>query len=166
MIYIYCDGSSRGNPGPGGFGVVIEDGIYIGDIYGKQYDNITNNQAELKGLILALELASTKYSGASVRIMCDSAYCVNSYNSWISKWKDNNWLDSKGNQIKNIELMKKIYEYTKINFPNFVVEKVEGHAGIIGNELADAAATNNKEKLAKILQENDKEFVGKVFLDF
>ena len=83
MINIYCDGSSKGNPGIGGFGIaVIENNIYV-DIYSKQYENITNNQAELKALLFALGLATTKYNLDKVTIYSDSAYTVNLFNNWI-----------------------------------------------------------------------------------
>ena len=86
MIKIYCDGSSRGNPGEGGFGVAVTIENKLITTYGKQYENITNNQAELKGLIWALNLATTDYKDQEVEIYSCSSYCVNMFNYWIHTW--------------------------------------------------------------------------------
>jgi ribonuclease HI len=92
-------------------------------------------------------------------IYSDSAYCVNMFNDWISTWASNGWTNSKKEIVKNYDLVKKLYEYKKIDFPNFQVLKIKGHADNIGNELADAYAvsayTSDASKLAKILKEND-----------
>lgn len=167
MVNIYCDGSSRGNPGLGGFGIaVVENNTYV-DLYSKQYDNITNNQAELKALIFALGLATTKYNLDRVTIYSDSAYTVNLFNNWIFMWAQNGWLTANKEPIKNKELVLQLYEFTKKDFPNFYVTKISGHSGIIGNELADAAATSNQAKLEKIFLENKDTIVkGKIFENF
>lgn len=167
MINIYCDGSSRGNPGLGGFGIaVIENNTYI-DLYSKQYENITNNQAELKALLFALGLATTKYNLDRVTIYSDSAYTVNLFNNWIFMWAQNGWLTANKEPIKNKELVLQLYNFAKKDFPNFYVTKVSGHNGIIGNELADAAATFNQAKLEKIFLENKDIIVKrKVFENF
>lgn len=167
MINIYCDGSSRGNPGLGGFGIaVIENNTYI-DLYSKQYENVTNNQAELKALLFALGLATTKYNLDRVTIYSDSAYTVNLFNNWIFMWAQNGWLTTNKEPIKNKELVLQLYEFAKKDFPNFYVTKISGHSGIIGNELADAAATSNQAKLEKIFLENKDTIVkGKIFENF
>lgn len=154
MIRIYADGSSQGNPGFGGFGVVvIENDTYV-NIYSKHYENITNNQGELKALLFALGLATTKYKSDQVTIYSDSAYSVNLFNDWIFTWAMNGWKTSKKEPIKNKDLILQLYEFAKIDYPNFYVTKIRGHYGIFGNELADAAASKNEEKLAKIFLEN------------
>lgn len=167
MVNIYCDGSSRGNPGLGGFGIaVVENDTYI-DLYSKQYENITNNQAELKALLFALGLATTKYNLDKVTIYSDSAYTVNLFNNWIFMWAQNGWLTANKEPIKNKELVLQLYEFAKRDFPNFYVTKISGHSGIIGNELADAAATFNQAKLEKIFLENKDTIVkGKIFENF
>lgn len=166
MVYIYCDGASKGNPGPGGFGVCVLEDILVTNVYSKQYENITNNQAELRGLIWALALATTKYPDQKVTILSDSAYCVNMFNDWIHTWAGNNWKNSKKQTVENLELVQKLYEYAKIDFPLYSVEKVCGHVGIIGNEIADAAASNNQAKLEKIFKENEYSCHSVKFFDF
>jgi len=156
MIKIYADGSSRGNPGPAGFGVVAIKDNNILTIISKQYKCKTNNAMELSALLVALELAATKYKEEKCKIYCDSMYCVNIFNNWIENWKINNWTRGRlKEEIKNLDLVKKIYKYKTISFPNFLVEHCKGHNDILGNEIADAAATNNEEKLAKIFRENN-----------
>lgn len=160
MVYIYCDGASKGNPGPGGFGLAVMDNVKITHIYSKYYDNITNNQGELKGLLLALALATTDYKNEKVTIYSDSAYCVNMFNNWIYTWAGNGWKNSKKQTVENYDLVLKLYEFAKLEFPNFSVEKVAGHCGILGNEIADAAASNNQAKLEKIFLENEESMAG------
>lgn len=164
-INLYTDGACAGNPGIGGWSCINYDAAAntIWDAYtGK--DDIdkpitTNNRMELKGLLKALELATTKYKNCDVVIYCDSAYVVNAFNEWIYSWVRNNWINSSKEPVKNLDLFKEIYEYTKIEFPNFGVYKVAGHNNEIGNELADAYAVAEKcgdaSKLAKILKENN-----------
>jgi ribonuclease HI len=78
MIEIYTDGSSRGNPGPGGWGLVVMSENRILLAIGKEHkDDITNNRMELSALVLALELASKTFPTEWTTIYSDSAYCVN-----------------------------------------------------------------------------------------
>lgn len=156
MLKIYTDGSSCGNPGRGGAAAIMlnEDETKILDVWTARYKEATNNYCELQALIAAVDLAC-QYPDEEVVVFCDSAYCVNAFNDWIYSWASNNWFNSKKEEVKNIDLMKILYKYTTIPFPNFSVVKIKGHAGNIGNELADAAATNNLTKFTKILNDNN-----------
>ena len=164
-ITLFTDGACSGNPGIGGWSCVNYDAAAntIWDAYtGKDdYDKpeTTNNRMELKGLLQALELATKKYKDCEVIIYCDSSYVVNTFNEWIHTWARNNWINSSKEQVKNLDLIKLLYEYTKIDFPNYAVYKIAGHNNELGNELADAYAVAEKcgdaTKLAKILKEND-----------
>lgn len=155
MIEIYVDGSCRKNQ-YGGFGICIIDNF--GKIiyqYGEQVSNTTNNRMELQALLYALDLTQTKYKDKKCVIKSDSAYCVNMYNEWIYNWNKNGWVRYGNKPIENLDLVKQIWEYCKLEWPNFIVEKVPGHSGLLGNEIADCLATNNKAKLHKIFDEND-----------
>lgn len=178
MVEIYCDGSCRGNgkeENCGGFGVV---GIILsseletlGDpvveyVYGKQVENTTNNRMELEALIHALELTQSRYIGQECIIYCDSAYCVNMINDWIYSWNSRGWKRAGNKDIENLDLVLKIWEYLKIEFGNFRICKVKGHEGAIGNELADAIATNNQIKFTKIFQDNDNLSAFRDIFDF
>jgi len=165
IIKLYTDGACSGNPGIGGWSCVNYDAKNntIWDAYTGQDDwdkpETTNNRMELKGLIQALKLATTKYKDCDVLIYCDSSYVVNTFNEWIRTWARNNWINSSKEQVKNLDLMKQIYDYAIVEFPNYGVYKVAGHNNEIGNELADAYAVAAKNsdatKLAKILKENN-----------
>ncbi len=155
-LEIYCDGSSRGNPGEGGFGLVVYDPdsrAILYDLYDLE-NNTTNNRQELKGLLSALQYA-LEHKDYNFTIYCDSAYCVNMCNSWIYNWALNNWTNSNKQEIKNKDLIQKIYNLLIIpSFDNYRIKKVKGHSGITGNNLADALATNNKEKYKEIINKN------------
>lgn len=90
MLYIYIDGSCRGNGkknSQGGFGIVIFDESYnLIDAYQEQFDNVTNNQMELKAFLKTFELLNTKYKNQQATIYSDSAYCINILTSWIYSW--------------------------------------------------------------------------------
>lgn len=113
---------------------------------------------ELMALLTALELTQTEYKYDQCIIKSDSAYCVNMFNDWIYSWQRNGWVRPKNAEIKNLDLIQKIWDYCIINYPNFRVEKVKGHSNIIGNVIADYLATDNIDKLVIFLKENDIEY--------
>lgn len=127
MTYkIYIDGSSRGNPGPGGFGLVIlsEDERRIEYKYSKHCDNTTNNREELKALIQALEMIDEQNKSLYYNIeepidyiiYSDSSYVVNIWNDWLIKWANNNFLKSDNFPPENLDLIKTLFKYyTKKN---------------------------------------------------
>lgn len=166
MIKIYTDGSSKGNPGKGGFGVAIfRDDVLIKH-KGCYFDNVTNNQMELQAILYALKTINKLYSTEICEIYCDSAYCVNICNSWIKGWAQNNWTRGKGEEIKNLDIIKEIYAYLNVEFPNFVIKKCGGHSGNLGNELADALATNNQAKFAEFLKRVERNIENDFLIDF
>lgn len=152
MREIYVDGACKGNPGPGGFGVVELDGDIIRYSYQKSCEETTNNREELKAIIHALEIADEYYGFETVLIYSDSAYCVNMINDWIWTWARNNWKNSKKKEVENIDLVKIIYNYINKDFYHCQVVKTSGHCGIAGNELADALATFDNKKYNNIIK--------------
>ena len=161
MLYIYIDGSCKGNGkenSNGGFGIVIfnNDNILI-DAYCEYFTNVTNNQMELKAFLKTFELLNTKYKNQKATIYSDSAYCVNILNSWIYSWSQNGWKNSKKETIKNLDIILSLYEYYNINFfiNQIYIIKVDGHKGLIGNELADALAQFDKQRFINILLKNN-----------
>lgn len=141
--------------GDGGYAVVILLNNIIEYSYSKQLTNVTNNQMELQAILHAFKHIISKNPEEDFVIYCDSAYCVNICNDWIFTWAKNNWINSKKEEIKNIDLIKELYSYLKIDFPNFKIEKISGHSDILGNELADALCSNNEAKFARIKKENN-----------
>lgn len=155
MITLYTDGACKGNPGPGGFGVVILSSDGIEYEYQEQCENTTNNREELKAILHAFKIACTYHRFDTVIVYSDSAYCVNMINDWIWNWAKNDWKNSKKKEVENIDLVKQIYEYLNMEFFPCQVIKVSGHSKNIGNEIADALATFNNKKYEKILKDND-----------
>ena len=160
----YTDGSCCGNPGPGGFGVVELSVCYrqtmleyipsysMNYAYNEQCENTTNNREEMKAVIHVLEMAANDSENEYI-IYSDSAYVVNMCNDWIWKWAKNNWKNSKKKDVENIDLVKQIYNYLSSDFFNAEIKKVKGHHGMLGNDLADAYATNNMSKKDKLMKD-------------
>ena len=166
MIKIYTDGSCRDNGkenSEGGWGVAIfedrETGPFCLAFEGAYAVKTTNNREELKAMLKALELTQgSELKDKECVIFCDSAYVVNICNEWIWKWQSHGWTRAGGKEIENLDLIKQIYDYLTIEFNNFSIQKIKGHVGHPGNELADAIATNNGAKIAKFMRENKNMF--------
>lgn len=143
MINIFTDGACSGNPGPGGWGMVVFKNAetIISHNYGHS-ETTTNNREELKAIISALKYCELNKEETYV-IHSDSAYCVNMINDWIYKWYHNGWKRAKNKDIENLDLVQELYKYLNTDFyrNQIKVEKVQGHKGIIGNEMADWLAT-------------------------
>lgn len=149
MIEIYTDGSAA-KLGSGYAAVIMLDEPYIISEY---YDEGTNNQMELKAIIAALRYTKEHKEDKFI-IYSDSAYCVNMCNDWIYSWEQKNWTRGKNKPILNLDLVQEIWSLLDNSFEsNYTIAKVDGHCGNIGNEIADAAATRNKNKLIKFLEE-------------
>lgn len=131
MIHIYTDGASRGNPGPGGYGIVMISGSYRKEI-SCGYRLTTNNRMELLSVIVALE--ALKIENSEVTIFSDSKYVVDAVEeNWI-----NGWIKRKWKNVKNIDLWKRfliIYKKHKIKFV-----WVKGHASNMENNRCDEMA--------------------------
>ena len=149
---IYTDGSCLGNPGPGGFGVIVVDdnGIVIA-AYTEREPKTTNNRMEMSAIIYALENYGAKDGDFFAPIVySDSAYCVNSFTSWIKGWKANGWTRAGGKKLENLDLIK-IYDMLRQDY-KIDLRKIKGHDGELYNELADALATERMTK-EEILRE-------------
>lgn len=151
--HIYTDGSSRGNPGAGGWGMVVmnEEDTEIIFMEHDTDDFTTNNRMELSAMLCALQYASENPQDYFI-IYSDSSYVVNSCNSWISSWAANGWKNSKKQTVENLDYMKEIHSYLSRDFFNAEIKKCNGHTGDTGNELADAAATSNWKKYREIIE--------------
>lgn len=175
MIYIYTDGACSGNPGPGGYSyIALQDMPYdipnddgnvtivikptIVDYVSNLCSFTTNNEMELAAMLSAFEFIEThKEDAESFVVFSDSAYVVNIVTKWIFTWEQNGWTRSRGLPIENLSLIKELYNYLNTDFfkSKVHVEKVKGHSGTAGNELADALATNNERKFKKIIEEKN-----------
>lgn len=133
-VEIYTDGACRGNPGPGGWGVVMRYRGHEKKIYGAETDT-TNNRMELFGAIAAL--AALKRP-CEIEFTTDSQYVRNGITKWIHDWKKRGWKTSGKKPVKNLDLWQLLdHEVTrhKINW-----HWVKGHSGHPENELADELA--------------------------
>ena len=141
MITIYTDGACSGNPGIGGWGIVIlelkKEPIFLngGD------NNTTNNQMELTAAIQALKYFEDR---EKITLFTDSQYVKNGIESWINNWKKNGWKTASKKPVKNKELWVKLD--LLIAKHNVIWKWVKGHAGNLYNEKADLLARKYIEK--------------------
>ena len=140
-VTIYTDGACSGNPGIGGWGVVIltknEKPIYLNG--GKS--NTTNNQMELMAAIKALSYLD---NSANITLFTDSKYIKDGIETWIINWKKNGWKTSTKKPVKNKDLWMELDQEIKRH--NIVWQWVKGHAGYKYNEKADNLAQKFIEK--------------------
>jgi ribonuclease HI len=138
-IIAYTDGACSGNPGPGGWGVVLQakSGLKIEkqrELNGGAAET-TNNRMELTAAISAL---STLTQNSKITIVTDSVYVKDGVTKWISGWKKNGWLTAAKKPVKNEDLWKKLDSVQQQH--DVIWEWVKGHAGHPENELADELA--------------------------
>ena len=142
MITIYTDGACSGNPGVGGWGVVIIENdrkeIYLNG----GSDNTTNNKMELNATIQALKYFKNK---KNIKLITDSKYVKDGIQSWIINWKKNGWKTTAKKPVKNKELWMELDDL--ILKHNITWEWVKGHAGNTYNEKADYLARLYIEKI-------------------
>jgi len=140
-IKIYSDGSSLGNPGPGGWGTVLEFNGHIKELSGGN-PNTTNNQMELQG---AIEGIKALKEPCDVEIISDSKYVVQAINEWLAGWIRNNWRTAGKKPVKNLELWQ---EYVTISKTHKIrATWVKGHNGHPQNERCDQLAREEAERL-------------------
>ena len=144
-IIIYTDGGCSGNPGPGGWGIVV-----IADGQEKQLSGgekvTTNNRMELTAAIAALSVVKNtpQFSGRPVKVNIDSQYVKNGITSWIKGWKAKGWITSGKEPVKNQDLWM-VLDELNCSLP---VEWnwVKGHAGIKYNEICDSLCQSEIKK--------------------
>ena len=140
-VNIYTDGACRGNPGPGGWGVLIEYQDNEKEYFGGN-KNTTNNQMELQAAIEGLKLLKEV---CIVNLTTDSKYVMQGITSWIEKWKINKWKNSNKKDVKNKELW---IELDKLCMKHDVRWNwVKGHTGHEQNEIADILANKGIDSL-------------------
>ncbi len=144
-VHIYTDGACSGNPGPGGYGIVME---WAGKSYRKEfsegYKRTTNNRMELLAVIVALE--KMKIKDAEITIFSDSKYVVDAVEKkWLLGWHKKQFKN-----VKNPDLWKRFLVIYNLNNTKF--EWVKGHSNHLQNERCDVLAVEASKK--KILQED------------
>ena len=141
-VKLYSDGSSRGNPGPGGYGTILQYTDASGKLYEREYSegfrDTTNNRMELMGVIRGLEELKKP---CIVEVISDSKYVVDAFNrGWVEAWIRNQWKGAGNKPVKNIDLWKRLIEVKKPHEARFIW--VKGHDGHPENERCDKLATS------------------------
>lgn len=134
IVNIYADGGCRGNPGPGGWGVVIQTGDVEQEFCGGEPET-TNNRMELTAVIRALEALK---SATVAHVHTDSQYVQKGISEWIHNWKRNGWRTADKKPVKNADLWLILDDLAKQHQVRWIW--VKGHAGHPGNEHADRLA--------------------------
>ena len=134
QVTLYTDGACKGNPGPGGWGVVLRYGDHEKHLWGGE-SGTTNNRMELRAAIEGLAALRRE---CDVAIYTDSQYVRNGINQWMANWKRNGWKTSARKPVKNAELWQRLDELVQSHRIQW--HWVRGHSGNDGNEQADALA--------------------------
>lgn len=135
-ILCYTDGSSRGNPGPGGWGAIVVMGTDVVELGGYE-ENTTNNRMELRAVIASLRKIGQV--GVGISIYTDSTYVVKGITSWIHGWKNNDWKTQAKEDVSNKDLWQELDDAVGKNKVSWFI--VKGHSGIPANERVDEIAT-------------------------
>ena len=141
MIAIYTDGACRGNPGPGGWGVLLEYDGKQRTLHGGE-DSSTNNRMELIAAIKALEVLKSK---CQIALYTDSKYVLKGITEWLPNWKKRNWLTASKKPVQNVDLWKRLDALVPEHEINW--HWVKGHSGNRGNEIADQLANKGIDEL-------------------
>ena len=140
-VTIYTDGACSGNPGPGGFGIILIYGEHKKEI-SKGFASTTNNRMELLGVITALEALK---SPCTVDLYSDSKYVIDAIQKgWAERWQSKGWMRTKTEKAKNPDLWERLLELLKIHDVKF--HWVKGHAENEFNNRCDELAVSEWKK--------------------
>ena len=133
-IFVYTDGGSIGNPGPGAYGVVLHDGDDVQEL-SRGYRLTTNNRMELMGVLAGLELAAKRDDKRAAVVVSDSRYVVDAVTKgWLERWADSGWKSNK-RRVKNVDLWKHLRD--SLDGRDVEFRWVKGHSGHPENERCD-----------------------------
>ena len=143
LVYIFSDGACSGNPGPGGYGVILRCDGREKELSGGEPDT-TNNRMELSGVIAGLE--ALKFP-CKVILQTDSRYVVDGIEKgWAESWRRNNWIKSDKKPALNRDLWERLLELLEVHEVRFVW--IKGHAGFEENERCDRLAVAERDRQA------------------
>jgi len=143
QVVIYTDGACKGNPGPGGWGVLLRWGSLEKELCGGALAT-TNNRMELQAVIEALRALKRP---CAVRLYLDSQYVRQGITSWMDGWKKKGWRTSSGQPVKNVDLWQQLDTLAHEAGHSIDWRWVRGHAGDAGNERADMLANRGVEQV-------------------
>ncbi|MGD8999594.1 MAG: ribonuclease HI [Granulosicoccaceae bacterium] len=142
-VEIFTDGACRGNPGPGGWGVLMRYGKHEKSLKGAERDT-TNNRMELMAAIMGLESLKR---GCAVSVTTDSQYVRNGITKWMHNWKKRNWKTADRKPVKNQDLWQRLDKATHEHEIEW--HWVRGHTGHPENERADELANEAIDEMIK-----------------
>jgi len=140
-VIAFTDGACSGNPGPGGWGVVLRSGEHEREIFGGEAET-TNNRMELTAAIQALQALR---EACEVELTTDSTYVKDGITQWLHKWKSNGWKTASKKPVKNRDLWELLEAQTARHAVDW--QWVKGHSGHPDNERADALANLGMNKV-------------------
>jgi ribonuclease HI len=135
-ITIYTDGACKGNPGPGGWGVLLKSGTTEKELFGGERET-TNNRMEMTAVIEALKALKRP---CKVTLHLDSKYVLQGITEWLPGWKAKGWKTAAKQPVKNVDLWQQLDALVHTAGHEIEWRWVKGHAGDPGNERADALA--------------------------
>ena len=139
-VYLFTDGACKGNPGAGGWGVLLRYGTHEKELFGGEAQT-TNNRMELTAVLTGLKTLNRPCD----EVICtDSQYVKNGMESWIHNWKKNGWKTASRQPVKNADLWQQLDEQVARHRVRW--QWVKGHAGHAENERADALANRGAEQ--------------------
>lgn len=141
-VELYADGACSGNPGPGGWGTILQYGTVSKELSGGAH-HTTNNRMELTAIIEGLGALKEP---CEVSVTTDSQYVVNAINKgWLFSWAKKNWKKSDGKYVANVDLWEQLMSLMKIHSVTFTW--VKGHAGHPMNERCDQLAVMRRDSV-------------------
>ncbi len=135
-VIVYTDGACKGNPGPGGWGVLLRYGAAGKELFGGEAQP-TLNRMELTAVIEALAALTRP---CEVALYLDSEYVRKGITEWLKGWKAKGWKTAAGQPVKNVDLWQRLDQLVASGGHRIHWHWVKGHAGDPGNERADALA--------------------------
>ena len=141
VVELFTDGACRGNPGPGGWGVLMRYDGHEKELFGGEAET-TNNRMELMAAIMGLESLKRH---CQVRLTTDSKYVLQGITEWIDGWKKKGWKNAAKKPVKNADLWKRLDKAREDHEIEWIW--VKGHAGHDENEMADQLANKGVDSI-------------------
>ena len=143
QVVMYTDGACKGNPGPGGWGVLLRYGDKQKALHGGEPET-TNNRMELMAAIAGLEALRTP---CKVVLTTDSRYVMDGITQWMANWKKRGWKTASKQPVKNVDLWQRLDAAAAPHEIEW--QWVKGHSGHPGNERADELANKGIDEMNK-----------------
>jgi ribonuclease HI len=148
-IVVYCDGASKGNPGPGGWGALVATQTDVVELGGRE-KHTTNNRMELTAALEALRCAAY-LPVQDIVVHTDSSYVINGITKWVRGWESRGWMTKEKKEVLNQDLWQPLVDAEKSCKGRITWQYVGGHIGVAGNERVDTIASDFAEDKQPLL---------------